>query len=92
MSTKAIKEILKQAFPMTKFSVRLRACPGTVVVHYNDGPSESDVSSLISHFEYGSFDPTDDCYRADNVITGIEQFRYVSVNRHIVNGPHIESL
>ena len=52
------KDILKKAFPKTKFSVRGKKYSGgsSITAYWTDGPTGKQVEKLIGHLEGASFD------------------------------------
>lgn len=62
--SKAIRELLKKKFPLTKFSVTYDSFAGgdAVRVKYMLGPTYDQVEKLIRPYQYGSFDGMEDMY------------------------------
>lgn len=61
LAAKNIRIELKRAFPAVKFSVR-KTSAGNLSVNWIDGPTEPQVSSLLSRFKGGYFDGMQDMY------------------------------
>jgi len=59
---KMIRNILKEQFPGTKFSVKTHKYSGgsSIDVKYTDGPAKSNVEHYIAHFEGATFDGMQD--------------------------------
>lgn len=58
---KMIRADLKSAFPGVKFSVTSER--STVNISWSMGPSAPAVEELVSKYEAGTFDGSDDCYK-----------------------------
>lgn len=84
---KAIRTELKQLYPQIKFSVTSENFAGgdAVRVGYTDGVKEKDIEEVLKKYEYGSFDGMTDSYDYNNVIEGLAQVKYVTLNRTISN-------
>lgn len=63
-----IRKILRNAFPSTKFRVRIGRGAGvsSVDIHWTDGPSTRRVDALVHGFSAGHFDGMQDMYEYDN--------------------------
>ena len=51
-----IRKRLKQEFPGTKFSVRMRSGNGAIQIRYTDGPSKKAVQEIADQYQGGGFD------------------------------------
>ena len=89
-----IREILKKAFPKTKFSIRSEnfSMGDSVNVGWTDSVSERKVEKLISHYQYGKFDGQQDIYEMTNFRDDIPQTKWLSCNRKISDEVYIEKL
>jgi len=85
LCAKAIRKILKKAFPEIKFSVRSQSYSmgDNVRVKWTDGIDTERVKELIWHFEYGTFDGMTDMYNNDNMRKDIPQTKYLFIEREI---------
>lgn len=85
LTAKAIRLVLKTAFPKQKFSVKSETFAGGNSVHvkYTDYVPEQFVYDIVRHFKYGSFDGMYDLYEFTNCRDDIPQAKYVSVDRDI---------
>lgn len=83
LTAQAIRKELKVAFPKTKFEIRSSNFAGGNSVHIDwvDGPTQDQVTSITSKYEYGHFDGMTDCYEYSNGRTDIPQAKYVQVGR-----------
>lgn len=86
-----IRAILKQAFPMTKFSVKLdRYSMGhSIGVRWTDGPTSKQVKPILDRFESEGFDGMTDCsyYCGKRLWRGVE----VDMDGGYVRGSRDES-
>lgn len=82
---KAVKAELKAYYPNVKFRVTSENYSGgnSVNVSWTDGPICKDVESLLSKYEYGSFDGMIDLYTNDNLRDDIPQTKYLFCNRSV---------
>ena len=78
-----IRDILKKAFPRTKFRIRARSYSmgSSVDVYWTDGPTSKEVEPLIKHHEYGEFDGMTDSYNYTNRREDIPQVKFVMTQR-----------
>lgn len=85
LAAKQIRVILKKEFPGQKFSVTSEnySMGDSVRVNWIDGPKTDDVSPLIKHFQYGTFDGMTDSYENTNSRPDIPQTKWVQVGRSI---------
>lgn len=83
LAAAAIRKELKANFPKTKFEVRSSSFAGgdAVDIRYTDGPTYTDVNTLVSKYQYGSFDGMTDMYEYDNTNNDLPQAKYVQVQR-----------
>lgn len=58
-TAKEIRQKLNQAFPETKFSVRMRR-PSAIEIEYTNGAAADKVEQLTHLYECASFDPSQD--------------------------------
>lgn len=81
----AIKQELKQNFPLVKFSVKSDSFSGGDSVHisWTDGPCQSTVEKISSKYQYGSFNSMEDIYENTNTRSDIPQTKFVSENRSL---------
>lgn len=88
----AIKAELKIAFPSIKFSVRYETFAGgdAVNVSYANGVPIEEVEKITNKYQMGHFDGMIDCYEYDNNNDGLNQAKYISVNRNIDNSIRLE--
>lgn len=83
-----IRKELARAFPGQKFSVTSKSFSGgnSIDVWYEYGPTTEAVDKIISKFEQGSFDGSDDSYTYDSDRTFTDVFggaKYVHSSRSI---------
>jgi hypothetical protein len=80
---KAIKQELKKVFPETKFSVRYESFSGgdSVDVDWNFGPTDEEVTKIISKYQMGHFNGMIDLYEYTNDRNDIPQAKYVMAQR-----------
>lgn len=85
---KAIREELKKEFPGTKFRVTCQnySMGNNVNVYWTDGPAGKTVKSLLSKYEYGSFNPMEDIYEYSNTREDIPQTKFLFCNRSMTDG------
>ncbi len=57
-TAKLLRQVLKKAFPKTKFSVRSDTYSGgaSIRIHWTDGPTRKQVENLVKKFEGAGFD------------------------------------
>lgn len=81
----AIRSLLKENFPATKFSVTSSSGANTtsVDISWTDGVPSDEVKKFTSKFKYGWFDPMFDQYHSDSYNDDIPQVKWVMVNRHM---------
>ena len=84
-AAKLIKEDLKKAFPLTKFSVSSRSYSmgSSIDVSWIDGPISDKVEEVIGKYQYGYFNGMEDIYETTNSIEGLPQVKFVFTNREI---------
>jgi len=82
-AAKEIRKLLKRHFPNTRFSVTSKgySMGDNVRVSWTDGPTDADVTALISRYEYGSFDGMTDMYNITNRRDDIPQTKYLHTTR-----------
>jgi len=85
LAAKAIRVVLKKAFPKTKFSVTSSSFSmgNSVDISWQDGPAQKDVDALVEKYQYGHFNGMEDIYEYSNSRQDIPQAKYVSVNRRM---------
>lgn len=79
-ASKMMKAELKNAFPETKFSVRVEHYT-SINVNWTDGPTANAVEEIIKKFQYGHFDGMTDSYEYSNSNEDLPQVRFVFANR-----------
>lgn len=82
-AAKCIRQDLKRHFPNTKFRVTTKSYSGGdhVRIRWTDGPTDRQVSALVSRYEYGHFDGMDDMYHYSNRRDDIPQTKYLFTER-----------
>lgn len=82
-AAKCIRQDLKRHFPNTKFRVTTKSYSGGdhVRIRWTDGPTDKQVSALVSRYEYGHFDGMDDMYHYSNRRDDIPQTKYLFTER-----------
>lgn len=80
----AIKGELKNAFPYIKFSVTSEtySMGDSVSIHWNDGPTTSEVEKVTGKYQQGHFDGMIDMYENSNSRDDLPQAKYVKENRN----------
>jgi hypothetical protein len=90
-TAKVIRQILRAAFPATKFSVTTSrgSMVSGVDIRWADGPTVKLVDSIVGQFEAGSFNGMTDSYEYDRdavvTVDGVQYrpaTRYVSTHRN----------
>ncbi len=83
-----IKVDLASHFPETYFLIEysIPVQGDTVSVSWENGPSLSDVDSLVGKYRMGYYDPISGTYIATRKSTNLPVVRFVKLNRHIL--PH----
>lgn len=78
---KNLRILLKKHFPSVKFSVRKDSC-SAIYVRWNDGPTESQVTSISDKFRAGTFCGMSDMYESSdtpwNTTFGSAQYIFAS--------------
>lgn len=84
-ATKSIKTELKTIYPKTKFSLSTHVyANGTSIrVKWTDGATYEEIQNLIKKYQYGEYDPLEDCYRYTNTNDNLPQVKYVTAERTI---------
>jgi len=84
----AIKAELTALYPGIKFSCTSDSFSmgDSVNVKWTDGPTESEVDSIIKKYQYGNFDGMTDMYEYSNSRSDIPQSKYVSSRREQSEG------
>lgn len=82
-AAKMIRQDLKRHFPATKFRVTTKSYSGGdhVRIRWTDGPKDEQVRSLVSRYEYGSFDGMQDLYELTNWRDDLPQTKYLFTER-----------
>lgn len=79
----AMRSALRNAFPGTKFSVRMDrgTAYGWITVSWEDGPTAKDVEAITYRFQSSRFSGSDDSYHS----TGVTEWSCcgVGISRHI---------
>ena len=85
LCAKEIRVDLKKAFPTIKFKVvsATFANGNSVDVDWDDGPSRTQVESIIKQYQYGHFDGMIDMYEYSNGREDIPQSKYVMADRSL---------
>ena len=85
LAAKQIRQILKQAFPTTKFSVTSDSFAGgnAVDIRWTDGPTSKQVDALTSVYKMGHFDGMTDCYKYSNSRSDLPQVKFVQTHRSL---------
>lgn len=81
-TSKAIRKELKANFPGIKFSVTTKSY-NTCMVSWLDGPTSTQVSEVVNKYEYGHFNGMTDSYEMSNSIEGLDQCKFVMVQRDL---------
>lgn len=84
-TAKMIRKELKQAFPLTRFSVKSDSFAGgnSVDVSWDNGPVTDAVRSIVDKYQYGHFNAMEDIYEHTNSRKDLPQVKYVQVQRSI---------
>jgi hypothetical protein len=84
-AAKMMRQELKKAFPLVKFSVRSSTFAGgdSVDVQWDNGPVTEAVRSIVDKYQYGHFNGMEDIYEHTNSRNDIPQVKYVQVQRTI---------
>jgi hypothetical protein len=84
-AAKEIRTLLGNEFPSVKFSVRSRnfSMGDAVDISYENGPTYTQIESLVKKFQYGHFDGMIDLYEHSNVRSDIPQAKFVQIQRNI---------
>jgi hypothetical protein len=82
-TAKAIRTVLKAAYPRIPFSVTSESYSGgnAVRIHWTDGPASAAVEALTDRHEQGHFDGMIDLYEYSNVRKDIPQVKYITTQR-----------
>ncbi len=82
-AAKMIRQDLKRHFPKTTFRVTTKSYSGGdhVRIRWTDGPTDKQVSALVSRYEYGHFDGMTDMYEYSNSRDDIPQTKYLFTER-----------
>jgi hypothetical protein len=91
-TAQAIKKELNDKFPDIKFSVKSDTWDfGTAVkIDWEDGPTKFQVYEVVDKYQYGKFNPENDCYEMTNKRNDIPQVKYVVGFRRMTQA--VESL
>jgi len=84
-TAKHIRQELKKAFPLVKFSVISDSYSGgdSVRISWTDGPTHDMVNELTNKYQYGHFNGMEDIYENTNRRNDIPQSKYVQRSREI---------
>ena len=84
-AAKLIRLDLKEAFPSITFKVKSSSFSGgsSVDIYWSDGPTTSQVDSIVNKYKYGSFDAMQDLYEITNIRKDIPQVKYVLAHRKL---------
>lgn len=85
LCAKAIKQELKKAYPLIKFSVKSDTFAGgnSVGINWTNGPTVSQVELISKKYEYGHFNGMEDIYEINNRRNDIPQAKYIHTSRNI---------
>lgn len=85
LAAKAIRQEVKQAFPLVAFRIKSRSFSGgsAIDVEWTNGPTSDTVTKLVSKYQYGHFDVMTDCYDITNSRNDIPQVKYVQIRREV---------
>jgi hypothetical protein len=86
-----LRRTLKEAFPHTTFRIRKKSYDA-VTVHWEDGPTTSQVRARCNQHEYGHFDGMIDLYESDNRRDDIPQCKYVLTERSMSKAAFIAAI
>lgn len=91
-AAKQIRQILKNAFPSTKFRVRSSgySMGDSVDVDWTDGPTRDQVNKLVGHYQYGHFNGMEDIYEYSNSRKDIPQTKFLMLQRDISEQTYLE--
>jgi len=80
----AIRKVLKQLSPTTKFRVNSSVYSGgdSVYVNWVDGPTYDAVNAIVRDYQEGSFNSMEDIYEYDNK-KDLPQVKYVLPQREM---------
>jgi len=84
-TAKAIRKVLKNNFPNTKFSVRSESFAGgdSVNISWTDGTTSKRVKDKVRKFQYGHFNGMIDLYESTNHRENIPQVKFVMTHREM---------
>lgn len=84
-AAKMIRQELKKAFPLIKFTVTSSSYSGgtSIDVDWVDGPIRDRVQEVIGKYQYGYFNGMEDIYETTNRIDGLPQVKFVMSRREI---------
>ena len=84
-AAKMIRQELKKAFPVIKFSVSSKTYAGgnSITTKWIDGPTSKEIHKIIDKYQYGYFDGMIDCYEMSNCRDDIPQVKFVFADREV---------
>ena len=87
---KEIRKVLMAEFPGYKFSVKseMLTYSPSVTIAWDVGPTEREVYEATKQFVIGRYDGMYDSYIRDNVLPGIPQVEYLTLDGCDVRGLH----
>lgn len=85
LCAKSIKNELKLKFPSVKFSVKSDnfSMGNSVNIDWVDGPTTSEVDSIVKKYQYGHFNGMEDIYESSNRRDDIPQAKFVHTHREL---------
>ncbi len=86
-AAKLIRQELKKAFPLVKFSVTSESYSmgDSVNVSWTNGPNTDKVNEIVKKYQYGHFNGMEDIYENSNNRVDIPQTKFVQTRREITN-------
>jgi len=80
-----IRKELKQAFPTITFKIKSSSFAGgnSVDITWENGPTRDEVDTIVSKYEYSSFDPMHDFCEITNHRDDIPQVKFVQTQRYL---------
>lgn len=87
-TAKMVRQRLKAAFPTTRFSVTTKKYSGgsSITVHWQDGPTDADVTAQVGAFHGAEFDGMQDLKEYHDALLDGQRVRfandYITTNRH----------
>ena len=86
-AAKEVRKALKENFKGVKFSVTSESYSmgNSVNIDWQNGPSRSEVESIVNKYKKGNFDGMTDSFDYSNVNKDIPQVKFIDCHRWEVN-------